>query len=128
MLEGRVMGSHPINLAVRFLLELSTLLVMGLWGWSQSDGWLRFVLASGIPILFAVLWGTFAVLNDPSRSGGAPIPVPGIVRLGLELTFFAIGTWMLYKMGLPLLGLIFGSVVVVHYLASYDRVSWLIQQ
>ena len=122
------MGSHPINLTIRFLLELSTLLAMGVWGWRQSEGWFRFVLAFGIPLLFAVVWGVFAVPNDPSRSGKAPVPVPGIVRLILELTFFAIGTWMLYQMGYPRLSLIFGTVVVVHYLVSYDRIGWLIQQ
>jgi hypothetical protein len=52
------MGSHPINLAIRFLLELSALLAMGVWGWRQSEGWLRFVLALGIPIIVAVVWGT----------------------------------------------------------------------
>lgn len=122
------MGSHPINLAIRFILELSTLLVVGVWGWRQSEGWFRFVLALGIPILFAVVWGIFAVPNDPSRSGGAPIPIPGMVRLLLELAFFAIGAWMLYQMGYPSLSLIFGTIIVVHYLVSYDRVSWLIQQ
>jgi hypothetical protein len=122
------MGSHPINLTIRFLLELSTLLTMGVWGWRQTEGWVRFVLALGIPIIFAVVWGTFAVPNDPSRSGGAPVPVPGMVRLTLELAFFAIGIWMLYQMGYPPLSLVFGTIVVVHYLVSYDRVSWLIQQ
>ena len=68
------MGSHPINLALRFLLELSALFAMGVWGWRYSEGWLRFVLALSIPIIAAVLWGTFAVPDDPSRSGGAPIP------------------------------------------------------
>ncbi|MES0489521.1 MAG: YrdB family protein [Leptospirales bacterium] len=122
------MGSHPINLAVRFLLELSALVAMGAWGWRQTDGWFRFVLALGVPLIFAVMWGTFAVPDDPSRSGKAPVPVPGMVRLTLELAFFTIGTWMLYQSGYPTPGFIFGVVVVVHYLVSYDRVSWLIQQ
>ena len=127
-LRGNAMGSHPINLAIRFLIELSTLLTMGVWGWRQSEGWLWFILAFGIPIIFAVVWGTFAVPNDPSRSGKAPIPVPGIVRLLLELAFFAVGTWALYQMEYQLLSLSFGTIVVVHYLVSYNRVGWLIQQ
>ncbi len=122
------MGSHPINLTIRFLIEVSTLLAVGVWGWRQSEGWFRFVLALGIPIIFAAMWGTFAVPNDPSRSGEAPVPVSGKVRLILELVFFAIGTWTLYQMGNPPLSLIFGTIVVVHYLVSYDRVNWLIQQ
>ena len=122
------MGTHPINLAIRFLLELSALLTMGIWGWRQSEGWFRFILALGIPIIAAVIWAIFAVPNDPSRSGKAPIPVLGLIRLILELVFFAIGTWMLYQMDYPLISLIFGSTAVIHYLFSYDRLRWLIQQ
>jgi hypothetical protein len=33
------MGSHPINLAIRFLLEVVALTSMGMWGWRASDGW-----------------------------------------------------------------------------------------
>ena len=122
------MGSHPVNLAIRFLLEVACLAALGYWGWRQGPGPLRWILAIGLPIIAAVLWGTFAVPNDPSRSGTAPVPVPGVVRLLLELAFFAVGTWVLYQTGRPQLGLIFGAIVVVHYLASYDRVVWLINQ
>jgi hypothetical protein len=58
------MGSNPINLAVRFLLELSSLIAIGMWGWRQTDSWLRFVLAIGLPIIAAVIWGTFAVADQ----------------------------------------------------------------
>lgn len=101
---------------------------MGYWGWWQSEGLLRFVLAVGIPVIAAVLWGTFAVPDDPSRSGRAPVPVPGTVRLALELATFAFGTWALYNTGNMPLGLILGVIVVVHYLVSYDRLGWLIKQ
>lgn len=43
---------------------------------------MRFFLALGIPGVAAVLWATFRVPNDPGR---APVPVPGIVCLALEL-------------------------------------------
>ena len=120
------MGSHPINLLIRFLLEIIALMSVGMWGWRQSDGWLRFVLAIGIPIILAVIWGTFAVPGDPSRSGAAPIVTPGVIRLAIELGFFALATWSLYDMGLIKLSLAFGTFVVLHYVASYDRIKWLI--
>ena len=82
------MSSNPINLAVRFLLEIFSLAVIGVWGWKQSDSWEKYVLAIGLPVIAAVIWGTFAVANDPSRSGNAPVPVSGIVRLGIEFLFF----------------------------------------
>ena len=122
------MGAHPINLAIRFLLELSALLAMGVWGWRQSEGWFRFVLALGIPIIMAVVWGTFAVPNDPSRSGAAPIAVPGLLRLAIELAIFVLAVWALYDLGYTRLSWILGFVVVIHYIASYDRILWLIAQ
>jgi hypothetical protein len=122
------MGSNPINLAVRFLLELCALAAMAYWGWTQHSGWLRFVLAIGLPVLAGGLWGAFAVPNDPSRSGNTPVPVPGWVRLLLELAIFGFGVGALYDASLTLLSLVMGIVVVVHYLLSYDRIAWLIKQ
>jgi len=120
------MGSHPINLTVRFLLELTALIVFGIWGWKQGDGWLRFVLALGIPIILAAAWGIFAVPEDPSRSGAAPVPIPGIVRLLLELAFFAFATWCLKELEFTKASIIFGIIVIIHYIVSYDRIVWLI--
>ena len=122
------MGSNPINLLVRFILEIAGLLAMGWWGWNQAEGVSRFFLAIGIPLLAAGLWGTFAVPNDPSRSGKSPVPVPGFLRLLLELGFFAFAIWSLFAMEASTLGLIFGIAVLVHYLVSYDRVAWLLRQ
>ena len=121
------MGSHPINLAVRFVLELSTLAALGVWGWQRGDGWSAIALAVGLPVLAAVMWGTFAVAGDPSRSGSAPIAVPGIARLAMELAMFALATWALYDVGAYWLSLAMGAVVLVHYLTSYDRVVWLLR-
>ena len=122
------MGSHPINLIIRFLLEISALLSSGMWGWKQSDGWVRFGLAIGIPIILAAIWGIFAVPDDPSRSGKAPIVTPGVIRLAIELVFFAFATWSLYDMGLNILSLVLGIIVVLHYILSYDRIKWLLSQ
>ncbi|NQV29739.1 MAG: YrdB family protein [Candidatus Marinimicrobia bacterium] len=120
------MGSHPLNLAIRFLLELSGLLALGLWGWKQSDGWTRYILAIGIPLLLAAMWGSFAVPDDPSRSGSAPIVVSGLIRLGMELSFFTLATWALHDLGYPNWWWIMGATVIFHYLASYDRIQWLL--
>ncbi|MEZ4926841.1 MAG: YrdB family protein [Saprospiraceae bacterium] len=120
------MGSHPINLALRFLLELSALISVGMWAWRQNDGWLKYVLAIGIPLVLAAIWGTFNVPNDPSRSGAAPVVTPGVIRLAIELGIFALATWALYDMGWTKAGLAFGVIVLLHYVVSYDRVMWLI--
>jgi len=114
------MGSHPINLTIRFLLEVIALLVIGYWGWNQSDNRFRFILAFGIPIIVAAIWGTFAVPDDPSRSGKAPVPIPGLLRLTLELIFFLFATWAFYNLGYRVLAWTFGLIVAIHYLISYD--------
>lgn len=122
------MGSNPINLLARFILEIAGLVALGWWGWNQAEGILRFLLALGIPLLAAILWGTFAVPNDPSRSGEAKVPVPGIVRLLLELAFFASATWVLFDIELTTLGWVYGIASLIHYLISYDRIAWLVRQ
>lgn len=121
-------GSNPVNLTIRFLLELAALAVMGIWGWRQGEGWMQYLLVIGIPLLVAAVWGTFAVPNDPSRSGKAPIPVPGIIRLIIELTVFGFATWALYDLNYTGLSLAMGIIVVVHYFVSYDRVHWLLSK
>jgi hypothetical protein len=120
------MGSHPANLTLRFILELCALAAVGVWGWQQSESWLRFVFALGLPFILAVIWGSFAVPNDPSRSGNAPIITPGFVRLIIELSIFGFAAWSLYNMGDATLSFVLGGIVVVHYSLSYDRIKWLL--
>ena len=122
------MGSHPVNLMVRFVLELCALATAGYWGWAAHRGQWRLLLAAGLPLLLVLLWGVFAVPDDPSRAGRAPVPVPGIVRLFFEWAVFAFAAWALYDAGLPVLGLILTVAVVAHYILSYDRITWLIRQ
>jgi len=122
------LGSHPINLTIRFLLELTALIAIGIWGWNLNDNWLGFVLAPGIPIIVAAIWGIFAVPDDPSRSGKALIAIPGIVRLLIELAIFAFATLSIYDFGFTGLSCIFGSIIAIHYIVSYDRIIWLIKQ
>ncbi len=119
------MGSHPLNLGLRFLLEIAALAAMGMWGYRLADGWLRYVYVIGIPLLAAVLWGTFRIPNDP---GPAPVAVPGIVRLLLELAFFAFAVWALFQSGYTVPGWIFLIVVSLHYIVSYDRVLWMLKK
>jgi len=122
------MGAHPINLLIRFLLEVIALIAMGIWGWHQATGALQYVFAIGIPLFFTTLWGVFAVPDDPSRSGKAPVPIPGWLRLVFELVFFAFATWGMYQLDWLIAAMIFGGIVVIHYIVSYDRIQWLLKQ
>jgi membrane protein YdbS with pleckstrin-like domain len=122
------MASNPINLALRFILEIAALFSLGYWGWTQHDGIWRFVWGFGLVVLAAVVWGTFAVPEDPSRSGKAPVPVPGTVRLVIELVLFAAGTWAFFAADRPLWALALGILTVIHYALSYDRIIWLLKR
>jgi hypothetical protein len=119
---------HPINLAFRFLLELSALAALGFWGWHPGDSIRNWLLMLVVPALAAVMWGTFAVPDDPSRSGKAPVPVPGPIRLALELAFFASAISALLQVGAAQLGWTMSVLVLLHYALSYDRILWLLKK
>lgn len=119
------MGSHPLNLGLRFLLEIAALVAAGRWGWQKTDGWSRYALAAGIPLAIAALWGTFRVPRDP---GAAPVAVPGVLRLVFELAVFAFAVWALADARRPGLAWAMGIIVGLHYIVSYDRVQWLLRQ
>ena len=121
------MGSNPINLTFRFFLELTALFSLGYWGWNSTSGWIRYLSVIVYPVIAAAIWGLFAVPGDHSRSGKAPVPVPGFLRLLLELIIFGFACWALYDSGLPNFSLIMGGVVILHYAVSYDRILWLIK-
>ncbi len=121
------MGSNPINLIFRFILELGALTAVGVWGWHQSEGLFRFALAIGLPIILATIWGVFAVPDDPSRSGAAPVIVSGIVRLAIELAIFSLAVWVIQDGGSIKLSWLFGILVALHYFISWDRMIWLIR-
>lgn len=122
------MGSHPVNLAFRFVLELIALFSLGYWGWQQASSPWRFILAIGVPLLAAIIWGTFNVRGDPSRSGKAPVSVPGVVRLLIELAFFLLAAWGLYDTGMQLPAILFALAIIIHYILSYDRIVWMLRQ
>jgi uncharacterized membrane protein HdeD (DUF308 family) len=121
------MSQNPINLALRFLLELAALAALAYWGWTQHTGALRFLLAFGLPVLAAVIWATFSVPGDRSRSGKAPVPVHGVVRLLLEALLFGSAVWCLQDAGAVTFAWLLGIVLVVHYAISYDRIAWLLK-
>ena len=122
------MGKNPFNLGLRFILEIMAFVGIGLWGWTMGDGWLKYFLAAGLVIMVALLWGVFAVPNDPSRSGKTVVVTPGWIRLLLELAIFGFAALAYYNSGYPKIALGFGIAAVVHYVLSYDRVMWLFKQ
>ena len=123
----RTMSKHPINLALRFILEITALVVFGFWGWKLLPGSLGLITAIAFPLIAATLWGVFAVKDDPSRSGKTVIPTPGILRLVLELVFFALASLAFYNLEQIIITIVFSILVLLHYLSSLDRIIWLLK-
>jgi hypothetical protein len=112
-------GFQAVNMALRFLLELAALAAMAYWGWTMHAGALRVAWALGLPLLAAVLWGTFRVPDDP---GPAPVAIPGRPRLLLEAAFFGTAVALLAEAGQPAAAAILAALLLVHYVAAYRRV------
>jgi hypothetical protein len=118
------MANHPLNLTLRFLLELFALYSLGYWGWTQHTGLARALWTIGLPLVAAILWGT---LRAPGHHGPTPIIVPGWVRLVVEAVVFGGVIWALLASGRINWAFAFSVVLVVHYLLSYDYVLGLIR-
>ncbi|RMI27880.1 YrdB family protein [Nocardia stercoris] len=120
------MSLKPVMLAVRFLLELVAVVSFGIMGWLAFDPPWRYLTVLVLPVAVAVAWGTFAVPDDPSRNGAAPVAVPGAVRLALEILVLGGGAVALWAAGLPVAAAISAIVVLVYQALAYDRVGWLL--
>jgi hypothetical protein len=114
------------NLALRFALEIGALIGLGIAAWQSTTGPVRWIAAIAVPLVAAAVWGTFNVLNDPSRSGEAPVEVAGWLRLLIELTILGGGAVAIGIVGGPIAGIGFAVLILVHYVASWSRVQWLI--
>ena len=120
-------GFHPANLAFRALLEIVALVAMAIGVYAVTPGGISSWLAAvALPLVAMVAWSTFNVPGDRSRSGKAPVPVPGIVRLLIEFDVFAVAILLLWFTW-PEAAVVLGILVVVHYALSWDRVMWLVR-
>jgi uncharacterized protein DUF2568 len=91
----------PLNLGLRFVLELCMLVALGIWGFSEN-----FVLAVAAPLAAAVVWGLWIApkatrrLRDP-------------VRLALELLLFGAAGAALAAADHPLAAAVFLAAVAL---------------
>ena len=122
------MASAWWNLGLRFLLELAAVAGFAIAGWRLSPPPWHWVAAVALPVVAVVIWGVFNVPGDPSRSGAAPVPVPGVVRLLLELAILVGGAFALWLSGYRAASIILAVLIVAHYLLSIDRIAWLLRR
>lgn len=119
---------NPANLILRFILEIAALSGFATLAWNGMGGAWRIPGVVAVIVVVGAIWGIFAVPGDPSRSGNAPIPVPGWLRLILELLILLGGAWAFHAAGLTVPGLLLAILIVAHYAMAMDRISWLLKQ
>ena len=113
-----------MNIALRFLLEMAALFFTGRYFYEEGNTILTVVL----PLAMMTLWAVFAVPNDRSRSGKTVVSINGKLRLFMETLFFALPVFLLWKQDDHLLSMIFGLLIIIHYIFSLNRIQWLMQQ
>ena len=112
------------NEALRFALEMAALVALGYAGWNLVDDPLvSIVLVVALPLVAAAVWGTFRVDGDPKL---APVPVPGVIRLCIEVDFFTAAIVLLAVVGAWTAAGILAALVVLHHAWGYRRIRWLI--
>jgi hypothetical protein len=94
----------PVNLTLRFALELAALAAFATWGLHAIRGPARFALAAAVVLAAATVWGRWVApasrrrIADPARllvelaffaAAGVALGVTGRVALGAALTVAA---------------------------------------
>jgi Protein of unknown function (DUF2568) len=96
------------NLFLRFLLEVCVLAALAYWGFKNGENMLgKIGLMVGIPLLIALIWGTFG-------SPGAPLLLPEPWHFILEVTIFGAASVTLHAAGHPNLAKVYVFVVVLN--------------
>ena len=96
-----------LNLAFRFILELTVLVALFLFGVSRSDSLLaQVILGLGIPAVAMTVWGLFVAPKATRR-------LPDPARLVVELCVFGAGVVAFALSGYIVLGLLLGTAAVI---------------
>jgi hypothetical protein len=115
------------NLALRFGLEVAAVAGLAVGAWKLTSGNIRWIAAIAVPSIAVAIWGVFNVLDDPSRSGAAPVEVSGVSRLAIELLILGGSVAALAIVGHHEIAFVLAALIAVHYITSWTRIEWLVQ-
>lgn len=116
-----------LHLAIRFALELATLAAYGWWGWRLGDsGFTGMVLVILLPVLGGSIWAVFRTPGD--GAGRALMPVPGPVRLVIELSLIGIAAYGVWMAGSRAAAETLLTAWGLHYAVAWEYVRWLWHQ
>ncbi|HZF99451.1 MAG TPA: YrdB family protein [Chitinophagales bacterium] len=95
------------NALLAFSLELGMLAAFAYWGYKNGNGLVgRWMLAIGIPIVVAMIWGLILAPKAPYR-------LDTTFRVLVELTLFLLAAFALYRLGHVTLALMFAALSVL---------------
>lgn len=118
----------PVQSGLRFVIELGALAAWAVVGSALAGGAAGWVVGVALSAAAAVAWGTFRVPGDRSANGNAPVPVPGVVRLMIELDVLLGAAVLLAVVESVWAGALLAAAVLVHYGATTRRVRWLLRR
>lgn len=104
---------QTMNIGLRFLLEIATLISIGYWGFKVGSGtFLKLLIGFGAPLFIAILWGLFA-------SPKAQYKLHGIQHFAFEFGIFFVGVLALYASGKSKLAIILGVIIVINRILMF---------
>ncbi|WP_428957384.1 YrdB family protein [Streptomyces sp. cg35] len=118
-------ANNDAMLAIRFLLELVSLLCLAVWSWRKVPSPWRWLMAVALPVAVGWAWGSFTVPDDPSK-GESDIHTPGPLRLLLELAVFFGAVAALYLADLRRAARWLLAIMVGYQVLAFDRIGWLL--
>ncbi|SDL00586.1 YrdB family protein [Streptomyces indicus] len=125
MSETLALANNDVMLAIRFLLEVVSLLCLAIWSWRKVPTPWRWLVVVALPVAAGWAWGSFTVPDDPSK-GETDIRTPGPLRLLLELAVFFGAVAALHHAELRRAARWLLAVMVAYQVLAYDRIGWLL--
>lgn len=116
-----------VHLGIRFGLVLACWGSIGWWAWGRFDGGLAGA-AAGFAAFTAValVWGFFKTPGEPTA--GKPVaPIPGGLRLLLELAIFALASAALWSVWSRAAAETLMTLLALHVSVTWERQWWLLR-
>ncbi|QPR70362.1 YrdB family protein [Lysinibacillus macroides] len=102
-----------MHLALRFLLEIGVLLVVGYWGvYTGKNLVFQFLLGIGLPLLIIGIWSIFG-------SPKAMMPLNPFMHGLLEIALFTLAVLALYNTDKTSLAITFALIVIFNQMLSF---------
>lgn len=102
-----------INIALRFLIEVSIVFLIGYWGFNFSNQLIiKFLLGIALPMLLMIFWGLFVAPK-------APYLVTPFLKGGIEIVTIGMGILAMYHTSYHEYTIMYSIVAYVNLLFIY---------